>query len=395
MRILVLSPTFLPALGGAELVLLQVYRRLATTHTVKLLTPRLDQKLLDERGSDEYDPLVNFDVKRYTDRWSFMKIRGHRMTLGAIPPFSLSAVGEARKAAEDFDPDVVNLHYVMPTGLAGVYVEKKLGIPTVVTYNGRDVPGPGIPHFWRGWHRWVGRSCTDMTFVSRYCRDVIFGSDSEEGHVIPNGVDKPVGVTREDVAELRRKLGIKDEERVLFALQRLDSLKRVDVIIRSLPGVLSEHPKTRLLIGGKGSDLARLKDCVHELGLGEKVVFAGFLPKEDLPIYYGLADLFVFHSTYETFGMVLAEAMSYGKPVVSVSSTAIPSVVDHGQTGWLVPPMNSSAMAEAVNRLLKDPDLRRDIGQQGRKQAESTFDWDHIAESYENVLLEASSRRSR
>jgi glycosyltransferase involved in cell wall biosynthesis len=391
----VLSPTFLPALGGAELVLLQVYRRLATTHKVKLLTPRLDQKLLDERGSDEYDSLVNFDVSRYTDRWSFMKIRGHRMTLGAIPPFSLSAVGEARKAAEDFDPDVVNLHYVMPTGLAGVYVEKKLGIPTVVTYNGRDVPGPGIPHFWGGWHRWVGRSCTDMTFVSGYCRDVIFGSDSEEGHVIPNGVDKPAKVTQEDVAELRRKLGIKDEERVLFALQRLDSLKRVDVIIRSLPGVLSEHPKTRLLIGGKGSDLARLKDCVHELGLGEKVVFAGFLPKEELPTYFELADLFVFHSTYETFGMVLAEAMSYGKPVVSVSSTAIPSVVDHGQTGWLVPPMNSSAMAEAVNRLLNDPDLRRDIGQQGRKQAKSTFDWDHIAESYEKVLLEASSRRSR
>jgi spore coat protein SA len=93
--------------------------------------------------------------------------------------------------------------------------------------------------------------------------------------------------------------------------------------------------------------------------------------------------------------MVLVEAMSYGKPVVSVSSTAIPSVVSHGETGWLVPPMDPTSIADAVIRLLENHDLRRDIGQQGLKRAESSFDWDRIAESYERVLLEAPGRRPR
>ena len=395
MRILVLTPTFLPAVGGAELVLLQVYRRLARRHSVELLTPYLDQKLLDERGSDAYDELINFGVRRYRDRWSFMKIRGHRLTLGAIPPFSLSAIGQVRRVVEDFVPDVVNVHYVMPTGFAGVYVERKLGVPTVVTYNGRDVPGPGVPVLWKGWHRWIGRSCSDMTFVSSYCRNVIFGPNSTEGHIIHNGVDLPTMATQEEASELRRRLGIGDEERVLFALQRLDRLKRVDVIIQSLAQVLVVHPNIRLVIGGKGEDLSRLKECVNELGLADHVIFAGFVPKEQLPAFYGLADLFVFHSTYETFGMVLVEAMSYGKCVVSVNSTAIPSVVSHGETGWLVPPMEPTAMAAAINRLLEDDELRRVIERQGRERAESSFDWDYIAEAYEKVLHEASHRRPR
>ncbi len=65
MRILVITPTFLPAIGGAELVILQVYRRIANEHSVLVLTPELSQNLLNDNGSNEYDHLINFDVVRY------------------------------------------------------------------------------------------------------------------------------------------------------------------------------------------------------------------------------------------------------------------------------------------------------------------------------------------
>ncbi len=386
MRILVLTPTFLPALGGAELVILQVYRRLAVQHSVLVLTPYLPDRLLTTAGSKEYNKLLNFDVHRYHDHYTMIKIRGHRLTFGLIPPFSLSAVGAVKKAANTFKPDVINVHYVMPTGLAGLYADRFLQIPTIITYNGRDVPGPGVPYLWKLWHRIVGNLCTDMTFVSQYCREVIFGKTSHHGHVIYNGVEDPVEVSNKALIKLRSQLNVSPDEHILFSLQRLDFLKRVDVLIRSMPEILSRNPKTRLIIGGQGSDDERLENIARELNIADRVYFAGFIPDEELPVYFAAADLFLFHSTYETFGMVLAEAMNYGKAIVTVSNTAIPEVVDADKTGLLVDTFDSHGFSQAVIRLLNDPQRRKEMAKKGREKAKHIFRWDTIAAKYEKVL---------
>jgi glycosyltransferase involved in cell wall biosynthesis len=225
MRILVLTPTFLPAVGGAELVILQIYRRLAKKHKILILTPHLSEKITRNSGSSEYDDLINFKIKRYHDQYTLMKIRGHRITLGLIPPFSLSAVLALKKAINIFKPDVINVHYVMPTGLAGIYAQKILKIPTVITYNGRDVPGPGVPKIWKFWHRLVGTNCQDMTFVSKYCRDVIYGRDSRFGHIVYNGVDESIDIASKELDELRTKFKLNSDDKIIFSLQRLDHLK--------------------------------------------------------------------------------------------------------------------------------------------------------------------------
>ena len=104
MRILVLTPTFLPVVGGAELVLYEVYRRLGTRHEVLLITPILSDELLAKYASNEYaDSRIPFEVRRYQDRVTMMKVPGHRLSGGLIPPFSVSAV-TATRAAIDFIP---------------------------------------------------------------------------------------------------------------------------------------------------------------------------------------------------------------------------------------------------------------------------------------------------
>ncbi|MCK4827083.1 glycosyltransferase, partial [bacterium] len=272
MRILILTPTFLPALGGAELVILQVYRRLATRHSVLVLTPYLSEDLLKMSSSKEYDRLINFGVERYHDRVTLMKIPGHRVTCALIPPFSLSAASAIKYITNEFKPDVINVHYVMPTGFSGLYAQKVLKIPTVVTYNGRDVPGPGVPLLWKYWHRLIGRNCADMTFVSKYCRDVIYGPESEHGHVIYNGVAQYIRVESDQVNALRNSLQLGKDQHVLFALQRLDYLKRTDIIIHGMKEILKSRPDTRLVIGGKGADFPRLKDLATELGISKEVI---------------------------------------------------------------------------------------------------------------------------
>lgn len=389
MRILVLTPTFLPALGGAELVILQVYRRLSTKHSVLVLTPFLSNKLINSCGSKEYNHQINFEVQHYRDQHTFMKIRGHKLSYGLIPPFSLSAITATKYAVKSFKPDVLNVHYVMPTGLAGLYTQKILKVPAVITYNGRDVTGPGVPKIWKLWHRLIGQNYSEMTFVSKYCHDAIYGRENKKGNVIYNGVEEPRNVTDEQIVFLKSKLQINNDEIVLFGLQRLDSLKRVDILIKSMKIILRQQSKVRLIIGGKGEDMSRLKKLAEKLNISNNIVFAGFIPDKEIPVYYAISDLFVFHSTYETFGLVLAEAMNYRKAIVSVSNTAISEVVDDGKTGLLVPTLDYEAFADAVLQLLNDEVRRNQMGRNGYKKCQKYFKWDSIALQYEKVLKTA------
>jgi glycosyltransferase involved in cell wall biosynthesis len=386
MRILVLTPTFLPALGGAELVIFQICKRLSYNHEVLILTPNLHKRILKNYSSPDYDQAANLNVERYQDKYTFMKIRGHRITSGLIPPFSLSAVAKVRQAVESFKPDVLNVHYVMPTGLAGFYAKKVLKIPTVITYNGRDVPGPGVPKLWKYWHKLIGRSCSEMTFVSKYCHDAIFNSENNEGNVIYNGVEKPKSVPRDQINDLKSKLKIQNDEKVLFGLQRLDYLKRVDILLQSLKLVLQKQSKVRLIIGGKGEDTDRLMKIAKKLCISKQVIFEGFIPSEKIPVYYEIADLCVFHSTYETFGMVLAEAMNYKKAVVSVSNTAISEIVENEKTGLLVPTLDCKSFAKAIIKLLNDEKRRNKMGILGYNKVQKYFRWELIARQYEKVF---------
>jgi glycosyltransferase involved in cell wall biosynthesis len=323
-----------------------------------------------------------------------MKIRGHRVTLGLIPPFSLSAVSAIKNASKAFKPDVINVHYVMPTGLAGLYAQKVLKIPTVITYNGRDIPGPGVPKFWKYWHKFVGANCEDRTFVSKYCRDVIYGPNSTSGHVVYNGVEKSIDITQNKLDLLRSELKLSGDAKIIFSLQRLDYLKRVDTIIECMPKIVKSQKDIRLIIGGTGPDLIRLKKRVSELGLEHDVIFTGFIPISQLPTFFSLADIFVFHSTYETFGIVLAEAMNYRKAIVSVDNTAIKEVVDNNKNGTLVPTLSSSAFADAVIQLLKDDHRRHQMGNEGKIKANKLFQWDLIASKYETILKSAASTKN-
>ncbi len=391
MRILVLTPTFLPALGGAELVLFEVYRRLAPRHAVCLLTPFLAPELIRDHASPEYEALVPFPVERYQDRVSLMRLRGHRWSGGAIPPFSLSAVSAVRDAVRRFRPDVLNVHYLMPTGLAGVVAERWLGVPTVVTMNGRDVPGPGVPPLWRWWQRALLALVTDVTYVSGYCRTALYRGRRGRGQVVYNGVEIPPPAG--DGALVRRTLNVPAGEPLIFALQRLSREKRVDVLLHALRRCLDTAGVGTLAIGGKGPEEPRLRALARELGIEKQVRFAGYIPREMLGSYFAACDLFAFHSTFETFGLVVAQAMSYGRAVVTVRNTALPEVVGDG--GLLAETGDWRGLGDAMARLVRDGALGRRLGEAGRVRAETLFNWDRIAEQYEAVLTGAARRQPR
>ena len=387
MRILVVTPTFLPLIGGAEIVILEVYRRLAERHDVLLVTA-------DKGGAkSDRDHLVNFPVERYADRFTTMKMRGHRTTGGLVPPFSLSAVKAVDDAAGRFRPDVMNAHYMAHTGLAALIATRRRRVPSVLTLLGRDVPGPRTPWGWKYYARWAARSVTGVTYVSDYCRRAVFGDRTDApGCVIFAGVDTDRFHPLADGRAVRERYGVAADAPLLVAIQRVAPEKRVDVVVRAMQRILARYPSAVLLVGGKGAALEGLKSLAARLGVAGSVRFAGYVPDAELPGHYAAADVFVFHSTYETFGVVLAEAMASGKPIVSVSSTAIPEVVADGKTGLLAPPLDPDALADKVCLLLGSPAERGRLGRNARAWAEANLGWDIIAGRYETALEKAAAR---
>lgn len=386
MRILVLTPTFFPIMGGAELGIHEICRRLAENHAVRILTPVPSDRLAGAYGSEgEVPQPARYEVLRFADRINLKNAPGQNLLRGIVPPFSFSMANQALRQARAFRPDAVLAFYALPSGLAAAGIRRKLGIPVLLSLIGRDVPGPGIPPGWERHVRRVMRAADRTVFISEYCRRALGAAPGAGDEVIPFGVDSDRFVVPGGGGAVRDQLAIPPGARVLLAVQRLDPWKRVDVLIRAQALILKEADAW-LVIGGKGPETGRLRALADELGVSARVRFAGYIPDRELPRYHAMADLFVFHSTYETFCLSLLQAMAAGNPIASVRSTAIPELVRHGENGLLVEPGDAAGLARSVLELLADSGMRERFSRESRRRARSGYDWGHVARRYEAAL---------
>jgi len=180
--------------------------------------------------------------------------------------------------------------------------------------------------------------------------------------------------------------------RTILFVGRLDGpgrQKGLDTLLRALPLILKRHD-IRLHVIGTGPGEGYFREQASRLQIDHNVLFFGFIPHAELPGYYHRAALLALPSRRESFGLVLAEAMAAGIPVVSTRVGAVPEVVVDGETGTLIPPDDPAACASAINALLDDPARMRKMGQKGRKRAEDLFTWEKVAARveacYERVL---------
>jgi glycosyltransferase involved in cell wall biosynthesis len=211
--------------------------------------------------------------------------------------------------------------------------------------------------------------------------------------------------------------------RLLF-VGRISPEKGIHILVEALQQVAKRVPEAQLEIVGPtkqatkqallwtdepekvaplepfydGTDyFSRLKEKIASLGLTQRVTFAGSRPNSELGRYYRAADVYVQPSFIDTFGIPLVEAMASGVPVVASRAGGIPEVVEDGVTGLLVEPGNSSALAEAIIRLLLDEELRRSMGNAGRKRAVMYFSFEKAAETllrhYHEITTDQGGKR--
>jgi len=201
--------------------------------------------------------------------------------------------------------------------------------------------------------------------------------DPERVSVVPEGLD--LGPWREG-AEGRAGGA------VILSVARQYRRKDTRTLLEAFSRVRGRHPAAALRIVGGGPELPALRARAAELGLGAAVTFLGELPDDEaVRREYLAADVFCLPSLQEGFGIVLLEAMAAGLPIVATRAAAIPEVVPDGEAGLLVPPSDPEALAEALDRLLSDPDLRRRLGEAGRRHVER-FDWKIVAGEFLGAL---------
>lgn len=214
-------------------------------------------------------------------------------------------------------------------------------------------------------------------------------------HVVYHGVDRRFRPA-EPRTELLRQLGWSPGEHVLLFLGSLEPRKQPLFLLEALQKLLAAQRKVRLIICGNGPLLDNLWRNVRDMGLESDVTFTGMIPEEAKPDYYNLADVFLFPSMLEGFGLVLGEAMSCGKPVVAFHTSAISEVVEHGVAGLLVPPGDLKGFVDNILLLLDQKELRLQLGDRAAQRVERLFRWERAAretlEVYEATVKQFDSR---
>ncbi len=215
---------------------------------------------------------------------------------------------------------------------------------------------------------------------------------------IPGGVDTERFQPAADRTAVRKSLGLPERVSLLFTITNLEARMGLEILIRAM-AILRQHvPEVLLLIGGTGSLRDDLETLTASLDLNDHVRFLGFVPDEQLPLYYQAADLFVLPTReLEGFGLVTVEALACGTPVLGTPVGATPEILHPLDPALVFRATTPEAIAEDLRRVLadnrRDPFAGQNIRHACRQHAKAHFTWDHSVARLEDTLGQLVERR--
>lgn len=353
MRIRLVTCEYPPVIGGiashvAELAkaLTSEVRRVTVVHPVAL-------------GSRYPD----FDVRGVTT---------YRPSLVKAQPFYTIALKHWLSAAFKRDPyDIVHIHGVRPLAAAS-----SLSCPVVFTNHSSG--------FLSRMNATAARK-RKTTRLLKHVSHLVAPSDElleaartlgydGPGETIPNGVD--VNRFRRLPSGLRAEWGISDDEVVVLLARRLVEKNGVIWFARAVTAL--RHINFRVVVAGDGEERKKMHAIFSEAGMTERVLFLGAVANSQMPNVYSAADISVLPSLAEATSISGLEAMACGLPLIGTNIGGIPTIIDNGVTGTLVPARDPAALARELERLILSADLRARLGAAGRAAAQNKFSW-HIA----------------
>lgn len=346
MVLAVFTESFWPAVNGVSVSVETFARELTEMgHEVHVFAPR---------------------YSGYTDKWPFHVHRCPSVKTPFAPDYRvpIPVPWAVWPAVRDAGIELVHTQSPFPAGWVGAYLSKRLSVPLVTTYHtvyeeyvhyARCVP--------RGLSRWF------VVALSRaYCNRadlVVVPTAPVIGLLRSYGVKAPIravatgvdveAAARAQPADLHREIGLPAGSRVLLYAGRVAREKSVDVLLAAFAVIAQARHDVYLVVAGGGPWENGARRYADAVGVGDRVRFAGFVPRRRLYGYYRSADLMLYPSRTDTQGMVVCEALAAGLPCVAADVLGPSAVVRHGVDGLLVDG-GAKSLAEAALKLLADPD---------------------------------------
>jgi glycosyltransferase involved in cell wall biosynthesis len=341
--------------------------------------------------------------KPYVERRDNITVR----RMATVPmPFGYNMRATARidrvfAAVRSARPDVMQVHHPFPLGFSAVQAARRLSIPVVAVnhtipecslYGLRDSQAYplAVSAFSRYLSWFLSQAdaiCTPTSTAATLLKGLGVRRPVE---VISNGIDVARFAPAFDQVEARRELGLPNKPTILYT-GRLDAEKDMDTWLRA-GAVALQSFDAHLVVGGEGTDKARLVALAQRLGIARNVSFPGYLPLARLPRLYQAADVYCITSAVELQSITTLEALASGLPVVAANAGALPELVEDRGNGYLATTGNVSEFAHALKALLGSPACARAMGASGRRRAES-HSLGAVAERHEALLRNTATGR--
>jgi phosphatidylinositol alpha-1,6-mannosyltransferase len=383
----VIAEVFPPAIGGSGALMSEVYRRFVSPVTV----------LTD--GSRAATTLGSMTICREpmaARHWGLLHPAGgwHHLRRAARVR-RMSAGGRV----------IVHCSAVLPEGLDAALARATGGAPFLCWAHGEELATADRSRELRMLARRVISRASRVIANSRNTTRWLarFGVPADAVHVVYPGVD--TGRFAPDAsAAARRASLVRSDEVLLLTVSRLQARKGHDLVLRALARLAAKGIPVRYVVVGDGRERPALEQLAASLGVADRVRFTGAVSHEDLPSYYAAADLFVLPNRvddgdFEGFGMAFLEAAAAGLPTIGGASGGVPEAIVDGETGFLVSGSDVDELAERIERLAVDADLRARLGRAGRARVERDFNWDRAARDVEGlhdlVALESNRGANR
>jgi glycosyltransferase involved in cell wall biosynthesis len=385
LKILFCNYEYPPLGGGGGVVMRALARELAKRHEVTVLT---SQALDLERESDDGGVRV-LRVPVFFRKE--LAVANFPSMFAYLPSATLRALSLRR--ASTFD--VINTHFVVPTGPVGQVLARLFDAPNVLSVHGGDLFDPSkrsSPHR-HGWLRGpIRHMLNSADAVVGQSRDTVRHVEQIYGvrrsvELIPLGIDRPLRAA----AAGRAQFGIPDDAFVMLTIGRIVPRKSSVQLVEAL--AKCGRPKAHLVLVGDGPDAEAVRRAASAAGVAERVHLLGYVTEEQKSQALACADIFVSSSQHEGFGLVFLEAMAFSLPVVCYDRGGQTDFLSTPTTGHVVKLNDLEAFTRALVDLHDDPQKRLAIGQHNLRTVESYF-IDRCAERYEAVFAAVCAQRS-
>ncbi|OCL25565.1 hypothetical protein U472_14635 [Orenia metallireducens] len=359
MKVLQVNKLYYPFTGGVEQVAYDISTQLKDKVDMNVLVANDQFKKLEEEVN-------GIKVFRSASIGTYFS-----MPVAPTFPFDL------RK----FDSDILHFHLPFPLGVMS-YLLTRTKAKTIVTWHSDIVKQKKILKLYKPF---LMKFLDKVDKIVATSPNLIESSPflqpfKEKCTVIPLGVDTEQFKIDNNIEIKVNKIKSKYDKPIIFFVGRLVYYKGVKYLVEAMQNV-----DAKLLIGGTGSLSDDLKALSKKYNLDDKIEFLGFVDDKDLPAYYHASDMFVLPSVAksEAFGIVQLEAQACGKPVISTNlPTGVPYANKDKETGLVVEPKSSKQLAEAINLLLENEEIRLEYGDNAKRRVNELFTVEKMGESY-------------